>query len=93
MLREDGSGGTETLLHADDPARRIYYTVEDGILPGLRNYIATTTVDEVAANRSRMTFASTFDVEVDVDPDALRARIESTYRIIASGISAYIEAP
>ena len=92
MLREDGSGGVETLLHADHVARRIYYTVDDGILPGLRNYMATTTVDVVDAGRSRMAFRSTFDVSVDVDPAVLRSRVESSYRIIASGISARLAA-
>lgn len=51
----------EILLYADPNSRRIFYTFA-GIVGGLKNYIATTFVDDLDEARARVTCASMFDV-------------------------------
>lgn len=69
----------ETLLHADPEARRIYYNVEGQVAGGMRNYNATTIVDEVGPNRARITCQSTFDIPPDADPAPVVAFLEGVY--------------
>lgn len=69
----------ETLIHADPEARRIYYNVEGVVSGGMRNYNATTTVDEVGPDRARITCQSTFDVPGDADPAPVVAFLEGVY--------------
>jgi len=80
VLPEGGLPVQETLIHRDGDARRIYYTITDDGIPGLQNYVATTFVDTIDANRCRMHFVSTFDViDSTVDVDMLRGVVESVY--------------
>ena len=51
----------ETLLFADPQARRIYYTFS-GIPDGMRNYIATTIVDDTGRGTAHITCSSSFDL-------------------------------
>src|SRR3546814_1109684 len=53
----------ETLIHADPEARRIYYNVDGVAAGGMRNYLATTYVDEVGHGRERITCESSFRSE------------------------------
>ncbi len=69
----------ETLIHADPEARRIYYNVEGVVSGGMRNYIATTTVDEVGSDRARITCQSTFDLPPDADPAPVIGFLEGVY--------------
>lgn len=69
----------ETLIHADPEARRIYYVVE-GVAPGgMRNYLATTTVEDIGPSRARVTCQSTFDVPHDADPEPMNGFLEAVY--------------
>ena len=79
----------ETLLKQDDKARRIYYDMVDDGIPGIRNYLATTTVDAFGAGGCRMNFSSTFDIPADADEEQLQAIILFVYSTIASGYQAY----
>ena len=69
----------ETLIHADPEARRIYYNVEGVVSGGMRNYFATTTVDEVGPDRALITCESTFDVPPDADPAPVIGFLEAVY--------------
>ncbi len=69
----------ETLLHVDDEARFIYYNIE-GVGPfGLRNYLATTEVDELGENETRIICRSRFDAPSDAPVELLKAFIESIH--------------
>ncbi|MEA3151492.1 MAG: hypothetical protein QOD56_2431, partial [Gammaproteobacteria bacterium] len=82
----------ETLLHADSEGRRIYYNVEGVAAGGMRNYLATTFVDEISPKRCRVTCSSSFDV-----PDAEAARnvkafLEAVYdRSVIKGIAGAVK--
>ena len=80
----------ETLLMKDADAGRIYYSLGDGGMPGLRNYVATATMDPTGDGGCTMTFSSTFDVD---DPgmgaSGGQQMMEAMYRGLISGLSAY----
>lgn len=69
----------ETLLYADPEARRMYYTVEGIVSGGMRNYMSIVTVDELAADRCRVTVQSTWDVPVEADLTGTRDFLEAVY--------------
>jgi len=79
----------ETLLHEDPVARRIYYTADNEVIAGIRNYLATTSVDRIATTSCRMIFSSTFDVREGEDPSRARAVIESIYDAICVSFRNY----
>src|SRR3546814_17258005 len=71
----------ETLFHVDADARRIYYNVEGVAAGGMRNYLATTIVDEVGPNRARITCQSSFDVPEDAEVEPVKAFLEAVYNL------------
>lgn len=77
----------ETLLHADPVARFIYYNMEGEGPFGLRNYLATTEVDELGPNRSRVTCTGRFDVPEGAPADLVKTVIESVYDSIIHDIA------
>jgi len=80
----------ETLLHVDEVARFIYYNME-GVGPfGMRNYLATTTVDERGPSLSYVTCSGRFDLPVGVPPESVSGFIGAVYDGIIHGIGAYI---
>ncbi len=81
----------ETLIHEDPVARRIYYNADNEVIAGIRNYIATTSVDHIGPKSSRMVFSSTFDVREGADPSSVRAIMESIYDGICNGFRRYFE--
>jgi hypothetical protein len=70
----------ETLLHADPQARRIYYNIEGVMENGMRNYHATTFVDELGPTRARITCSSSFDVPDEQTAEAMRGFLDTVYR-------------
>ena len=91
-ISADGATIDEILLHQDDVARRLYYSVQDDGVPGVRNYIATVFVDEIVADRCRVSIAGTYDVVDDADGPASKAFIELVYEAgIIGGISQYLK--
>jgi hypothetical protein len=82
----------ETLLHADPAARRIYYNVEGVAAGGMRNYLATTVVDEIGPNRARVTCASTFDVPDEESARNVKVFLEGVYdRSVIKGIAGAVK--
>jgi hypothetical protein len=82
----------ETLLHADSSARRIYYNVEGVAAGGMRNYLATTTVDEIGPKKARVTCASTFDVPDEESARNVKAFLEAVYdRSVIKGIAGVVK--
>jgi hypothetical protein len=80
----------ETLLHVDPVARTIYYNME-GVGPfGMRNYLATTEVDEVGPHRTRVTCSGRFDVPEGAPVDVVKSVIEGVYVSIVNDIPALI---
>jgi uncharacterized protein YndB with AHSA1/START domain len=92
LTMQDGAQGVETLLKADPVARRLYYSVQDGGIPGARNYVATNTVDALGAGRCALTFSSSFDV-AEQDEEMAKAIILAIYGFIGDGFRQYFEAP
>ena len=80
----------ETLIHFDHATRRLYYTF-GGIGPGgVRNYLATTFIDETGSSACRVTCASQFDIAADAASD-MKAFVEEFYdRAIIQGIAKLI---
>jgi hypothetical protein len=82
----------ETLLHADSAGRRIYYNVEGVVAGGMRNYIATTFIDELGPNRSRVTCSSTYDVPDEEAARSVKAFLEGVYdRSVIKGIAGAVK--
>ncbi len=79
----------ETLLLQDDDLMRIYYDADDGVIAGVRNYIATTYIDAIAQDSCRVTCDSRFDVTPDQDANEVRLRVESVYDGIICGFRDY----
>jgi hypothetical protein len=80
----------ETLLHADPVARFIYYNMEGEGPFGLRNYLATTEVDDLGPNRSRVTCTGRFDVPAGAPAELVKGVIESVYDSIIHDIAATV---
>jgi len=90
--RPEAEGGVpiveETLFHADEAARRIYYNVEGVIFGGMRNYVATTTVDELDAGRCLVTCMGQFDVHEGGPAEDIAARVAAVYEtMVIPGIA------
>jgi hypothetical protein len=77
----------ETLLHVDPEARLIYYNMEGEGPFGLRNYLATTEVDELGPERTRVTCSGRFDVPEGSPADLVKGAIESVYDSIVHDIA------
>lgn len=77
----------ETLLHVDPVARFIYYNMEGEGPFGLRNYLATTEVDELGPKRSRVTCTGRFDVPDGAPAGLVQGVIESVYDSIIHDIA------
>lgn len=90
----DGAGlpvvNREVLFHEDAVAHRLYYNGTDGFLLGLRNYVASWTLDPLAGGHCKMTITSTFDVAEPGDVAFVRDTVEAVYGLIFSGINAYL---
>lgn len=80
----------ETLLHADPVARLIYYNMEGEGPFGLRNYLATTEVDELGTHRCRVTCSGRFDLPEGAPVDLVRGVIEGVYTSVVNDIPKYI---
>jgi hypothetical protein len=78
----------ETLLHVDPVARFIYYNMEGEGPFGLRNYLATTEVDDLGPNRTRVTCSGRFDVPEGAPAAIVKGVIESVYNSIIHDIAA-----
>ena len=80
----------ETLLHSDPIARTIYYNME-GVGPfGLRNYLATTEVDELGPDRARVTCSGRFDLPAAGPSELVKGVIEGVYHSIIHDIAAAV---
>ena len=80
----------ETLLHVDPVARFIYYNMEGEGPFGLRNYLATTEVDELGPEHSRVTCSGRFDVPEGAPVELVKGVIESVYESIVHDIAALV---
>lgn len=81
----------ETLLYADQEAKRIHYTF-NGIPNGMRNYMATTFIDETGKRSARVTCASNFDLPGDQPLEAMQSYLADVYEhMIIRGIEAAIQ--
>ena len=57
----------ETLLHQDDELRHLFYNIE-GVGPyGIRNYLATTDVDDLSESSCQITITARFDAPEGCD--------------------------
>ena len=93
--RRISAGGAtidEILLHQDNVARRLYYSVQDDFIPGIRNYMATVFVDEIAADRCRVSISGIYDASDKADGSASKAFIELVYEAgIIGGMTQYLK--
>ncbi|HEY3653747.1 MAG TPA: SRPBCC family protein [Steroidobacteraceae bacterium] len=91
-VMEFGSFGTirETLLYQDDEFRHLYYNME-GVGPyGIRNYLATTDIDEISENASQITITARFDVPPSTDVLKAQALINQAHNdSVIGGIRRY----
>jgi hypothetical protein len=81
----------ETLLHADAEAKRIYYSF-NGFRDRMRNYLATTTVDDLGNGRAYVTCASSFDVPEGASLEHNKAFLAAIYEnLVIKGIEAAVK--
>ncbi|WP_428313011.1 SRPBCC family protein [Hydrocarboniphaga sp.] len=78
----------ETLLYVDHVARFIYYNMEGEGPFGLRNYLATTEVDDLGNGRSRVTCSGRFDLPSAAPTAVVKGAIEAVYDCIVHDIAA-----
>src|SRR4249920_2563331 len=52
----------EVLIHEDPVAYRLYYQCSDGLLPHVRNYLASWSLDALDGKQCRMNITADFDV-------------------------------
>jgi len=76
----------ETLLHVDHMARFIYYNMEGEGPFGLRNYLATTEVDELGPTLTRVTCSGRFDLPEGAPVELVKGVIEAVYTSIVNDI-------
>jgi hypothetical protein len=82
----------ETLLYVDAETRFIYYNMEGTGPFGMRNYLATTEVDELGTDRSYVTCAGRFDLPAAAPAELVKGFIENIYETgILHGISQAIQ--
>jgi hypothetical protein len=80
----------ETVRHADGVAKFLYYTLDSPAPFGLRNYVATTEVNDIGSNRAYVVNSGRGDLPIDVPPEPIVALFEDTYaRAIIEGIGRY----
>jgi len=77
----------ETLLHADHEARMIYYCIEGEGPFGMRNYLATTEVDEITPGRARITCSGRWDLPTGTPRDLVQSAVKSIYDSIIHDIA------
>ncbi len=81
----------ETLFHQDDEMRHFYYNIE-GVGPlGIRNYLATTDVDELSDSMSQVTIAARFDVPEGVDVIQAKNIINAAHNGVMLGLKYNLE--
>ena len=81
----------ETLLHQDDELRHFYYNME-GVGPlGIRNYLATTDVDEISETVSLVTITARFDIPEGVDVIMAKGMINAAHTGVILGLKHNLE--
>ena len=81
----------ETLLHADAEAKRIYYSF-DGFRDRMRNYMASTTVDDLGNGRAYVTCSSNFDIPEGASVEDNQAFLAAIYEnLVIKGIEAAVK--
>lgn len=81
----------EVLLVSDQVAHRLYYDATDGFAPGIRNYIASWSFDELEDGGCMMTITSNFDcVPADLG-EQNHAMLQQVYVAIASSLDKYFK--
>jgi hypothetical protein len=80
----------EVLIHEDPAAHRLYYTCSDGLLVGVRNYLASWTLDALDGGRCRMRITADFDVSEPGNLDFSRNTFEQVYELIFKGLDHYL---
>lgn len=90
-LESDGSYPPyleETLLYVDEEAKFVYYNVEGVGVAGMRNYLATTTIDALGPDSCRVTCSSRFDVPEGGPVDMIRDFLQAVYtRSVIKGMT------
>lgn len=77
----------ETLLHADPEAFLIYYNIEGEGPFGMRNYLASTVLDPLGPERTRVTCSGRWDMPEGAPADAVKAAVEAIYDSIINDIA------
>jgi len=80
----------EVLIHEDPVAHRLYYICSDGLLPHVRNYLASWRLDPVDGGRCRMSITANFDVVAPGDLQFSRSTFEAVYELIFKGLNGYL---
>ncbi|WP_340268506.1 SRPBCC family protein [Sphingobium mellinum] len=76
----------EVLLVADPVAHRLYYDATDGFAEGIRNYMASWTLDELDDGGCMMTISSTFDCVPAEIGEQQSAMLHGVYVSIVSSL-------
>lgn len=98
VIERSNSGNTgavrvnrEVLLHEDPIVHRLYYTCSDGLLPYVRNYLASWTLDVLDGGRCKMSVTADFDITEPGDLDYSRNTFEAVYQAIFKNVDSYLK--
>jgi len=80
----------ETLLAFDNTTRTCLYLLEGEGPLGMRNYIATTEVDEVKPGVARVTCTGRVDLPEGAPPEAIQGMLTETYKRGVIGGTAHL---
>lgn len=84
---------SETMLHLDPDARFILYRLDGEGPMGMRNYYATTEVNDLGEGRARVICTGRADMPASVPVEAMQGLLETTYeRGVIGGTLDYIAA-
>ncbi len=81
----------ETLFHQCDEMRHLYYNIEGTGPLGIRNYLATTDVDELSSGVSQITITARFDVPENVDIVKAKTVINAAHMGVILGVKHYLK--
>ena len=79
----------EVLLVADREAHRLYYDATDGFAPGIRNYLASWSFDELPDGACMMTITSNFDCVPASTGEQNRDMLQQVYVAIVDSLDRY----
>ncbi|MEJ7925704.1 SRPBCC family protein [Sphingobium sp. AN641] len=80
----------EVLILADKKSYRIYYDANDGMIGGIRNYLASWTLDPISDDSCQMSIQSMYDVDETGTVEEAKGWLDAVYVMIVEGLDRHM---